>query len=128
MVKGNWSVGGSLFKLKRYTEALPYLEYASHWAHSGSSTLLARAYREGLGVQPNGERALSLEALARKQSVKRFTIPADFNGVKAPFFVYVMEWPTEYPFQGVDDQIQWLKVARGGTIPTEVAEALRKLQ
>ena len=66
--------------------------------------------------------------------MKRFTVPADFSGTKYPFFVYVLEWPTDYkyadgkPIEGIDDQLMWLKTARGGTVADDIAVSFRKLQ
>jgi YHS domain-containing protein len=91
-------------------------------------------HREGLGVARDKVKATALDTLAAKQTTKRFTVPSDFNGVKYPFYVYVMEWPADYkfsdgrPIEGIDDQITWLKEARGGTVASDVAESFRKLQ
>lgn len=57
--------------------------------------------------------------------MKKFTIPCDFGGKKAPFDVYIGE-PDEgnHPLQY---QAQWLASERGGTIPGEVMESFSKL-
>ena len=58
--------------------------------------------------------------------MKRFTIPCDFGGAKAPFHIYVGEpSPDIHPlfFQSV-----WLSTKRGGTIPPEVMDSFGKLQ
>jgi tetratricopeptide (TPR) repeat protein len=115
------------FDSKNYRVALPDLEYASHWGDSDSTRLLAQAYREGLGAPANPSKAQSLLALAAKQRMLRFTFPADFNGVKADFNVYVRQWPEDYQYKGIDDQIMWLKEARGGVLPPEIGESLRAL-
>ena len=126
----NKMAGKALFQNHRYNDALPYLEYASHWGNHESSIFLAQAYRDGLSVRKNEARAKELEALAAKQSLKRFTIPCDFNGTKSPFNIYVGEYPEEYrsQFPGIDDQAKWLKEARGGIVPPEVVESFQKLQ
>jgi len=57
--------------------------------------------------------------------VKKFTIPCDFNGVKAPFNIYVGEvGPGIHPLQF---QADWLSRERGGTIPAEVMDSFQKL-
>ena len=57
--------------------------------------------------------------------MKKFTIPCDFNGVKAPFNMYVGEvGPGIHPLQF---QADWLSRERGGTIPAEVMESFQKL-
>jgi tetratricopeptide (TPR) repeat protein len=119
--------GQALFDVHRYKDALPNLEYASHWGIADSSRLLARMYREGLGVPKDEPKAKGLETLASGQKMERFTISADFGGVKAPFYFYVRDWPTDYPFEGIDDQIKWLKEARGGAVPPEVTDSFHKL-
>ena len=57
--------------------------------------------------------------------MKKFTIPCDFNGVKAPFNIYVGEvGPGIHPLQF---QADWLSRERGGTIPAEVMDSFQKL-
>jgi hypothetical protein len=57
--------------------------------------------------------------------VKRFTIPCDFDGVKAPFHIYVgSPCADEHPLHY---QSQWLQSERGGAIPPEVMESFEKL-
>jgi Domain of unknown function (DUF2610) len=57
--------------------------------------------------------------------MKRFTIPCDFGGVKAPFHIYVGEpCADEDPLHY---QAQWLQTERGGAIPDEVIESFKKL-
>ncbi len=120
--------GELLFNNQRFSEAKSILEYASYWGVKTSTELLARMYREGLGVPIDPAKAKALASLAEKQSMKRFTIPADFGGTKAPFQVYVYQKPSDYPYKGIDDQAEWLKQARGGAIPEDVLESFRKLQ
>ena len=57
--------------------------------------------------------------------MKKFTIPCDFNGQKAPFNIYVGEpsakrHPLHY-------QSLWLTSERGGNIPPEVMDSFQKL-
>ena len=57
--------------------------------------------------------------------MKKFTIPCDFGGKKAPFDVYVgMPKQGNHPLQ---NQAHWLATERGGTIPSEVMESFAKL-
>ncbi len=57
--------------------------------------------------------------------MKKFTIPCDFGGVKAPFNIYVGEpEPSKHPLQ---HQAHWLSTERGGTIPQEVMDSFQKL-
>lgn len=121
------TAGTYLFNLGRYKEALEYLEYSSRWGAKDSSKLLARAYREGVGVVPDESKAAELEALAAKQGTKRLTVPAYFDDVMIPIDFYLLEWPEHYPFLGIDDQLKWLKEARGGKVAPELSEAIREL-
>jgi tetratricopeptide (TPR) repeat protein len=116
LISTNSRLGQALFK-ESVLQALPPLKYASLWGEAEASRCLA--------VQ-NSDREMG--KLADKQTFKRFTIPADFGSAgKAPFHVFVRQWPPEYPFRGIDDQAEWLKQARGGTIPEEVLQSFRKL-
>jgi hypothetical protein len=57
--------------------------------------------------------------------LKKFTIPCDFAGAKAPFNIYVGEpRPGKHPLQ---HQSTWLRQERGGHIPTEVMDSFQKL-
>ncbi len=57
--------------------------------------------------------------------MKRFTIPCDFGGQKAPFHVYIGEPdPKKHPLQ---NQSSWLSSERGGTIPADVMDSFEKL-
>ena len=125
---GYKSAGNLLFEEKRYQEAKPLLEYGSKWGIKESSTYLAQIYREGLTGEINTVVADSLDHLASKQSMKKFTIPCQFGKKKAPFDVYVIEFPKDFQYKGIDDQRDWLVHARGGHMPDEVSESFIKLQ
>ncbi len=57
--------------------------------------------------------------------MKKFTVPCDFGGIKAPFNIYVGEvGPGVHPLQF---QARWLSEERGGTIPSEVMDSFQKL-
>lgn len=121
-------VGDLLVQHGRLAEAKPILEYASNWGMDTSTRLLAQLYKEGKFGAPNISIADSLENLASKQSMKKFTIPCDFGNIKAPFDVYVKEYPRDFPYKGIDDQAHWLAEARGGVVPEVVRESFIKLQ
>jgi hypothetical protein len=58
-------------------------------------------------------------------NVKKFSVPCDFGGVKAPFDFYIGE-----PAQGrhpLQYQSAWLAEYRGGTVPKEVMENFAKI-
>lgn len=57
--------------------------------------------------------------------MKRFTVPCDFNGVKYPFHVYIVNSP--WPKHPLEDQARWLLEERGGVIPAEVMDSFAKL-
>lgn len=58
--------------------------------------------------------------------VKKFTVPCDFNGQKAPFTIYIGEpEPGHHPLHF---QSNWLSKERGGTIPQEVMDSIQKLK
>lgn len=57
--------------------------------------------------------------------MKRFTIPCDFGGQKAPFHIYVGEPdPSKHPIM---NQANWLSSERGGSVPQEVMDSFQKL-
>ena len=57
--------------------------------------------------------------------MKKFTIPCDFGGQKAPFAIYVGE-PRDDRHPLVNQQ-NWLSSERGGSIPQEVMDSFEKL-
>jgi hypothetical protein len=120
-------VGKTLYDRQRYREALPYLEYASHWGNAGGSKSLAATIRAGHAGDPDEKRAKALDLLAKKQGEQHFTVSADFSGVSDTSDVFLEEWPADYPYEGIDDQVQWLKEARNGVIRREVVENFRKV-
>ncbi|WP_263374237.1 DUF2610 domain-containing protein [Granulicella aggregans] len=127
IILSNYEAGKALFDAHRFKEALPYLNYASHWGDKQSTQLLAKLYREGLGIDKGDKRALELDALAAGQILTSYTVQADFNGVQQPTKFYIRDWPSEYPYEGIDDQAIWLKEARGATFPPDVIDSFHKL-
>jgi hypothetical protein len=58
--------------------------------------------------------------------MKKFTVPCNFNGVKAPFTIYIgMPEDRHHPLHF---QSEWLSKERGGTIPTEVMDSIARLK
>ena len=57
--------------------------------------------------------------------MKRFTIPCDFGGEKAPFHVYIGHpVPDSHPLKY---QAAWVLEERGGIIPADVMDSFQKL-
>lgn len=57
--------------------------------------------------------------------MKKFNVPCDFGGVKAPFTFYVGQpSPKNHPIQFQSD---WLSKHRGGIVPGDVMEKLSKI-
>lgn len=136
-------LGRLLHQEHRYTDALPILQFSSDWGARDSTLYLVDMYRHGRGVPADPERADQLARFAASQSMKRFTVPTDFAGVRHPFHVYVMEYARgEYcpirteplpenstciGFEGIDDQVEWVRQARGGEVPQDVVTSFRRL-
>lgn len=58
--------------------------------------------------------------------MKKFTVPCDFGGQKAPFTIYVGDpEPNHHPLYF---QANWLSKERGGNIPAEVMDSIAKLK
>jgi Domain of unknown function (DUF2610) len=57
--------------------------------------------------------------------MKRLTIPCDFNGVTAPFHVYIGN-PSAF-VHPLHFQNAWLREARGGRIAQEVLDSFERL-
>lgn len=58
--------------------------------------------------------------------MKKFTVPCDFGGQKAPFTIFVGDpEPLHHPLSW---QANWLSKERGGSIPPEVMDSVAKLK
>lgn len=58
--------------------------------------------------------------------MKKFTVPCDFGGQKAPFTIYIGDpEPQHHPLNW---QSNWLSKERGGSIPPEVMDSVAKLK
>jgi hypothetical protein len=122
-----FAIGKAYNAKERYQEAMAPLTYASNWGIKDASSLLADMYEEGRSVPVDANRAAQLRSLASRQSTLRFTVPADFDGVSAPVYVYINEYADGIGVDGIDDQVRWLKEARGGTFSNDVVDSFRKL-
>lgn len=127
MIAGARSLGLALHLAARHAEAITELSEASHWGEGDASRALADILRRGLAGTIDVARADALDRLAPQQTMKRFTIPSDFHGVNHPFHVYIRAWPEDYPYLGIEDQVEWLSRFRGGTIPQVVRDSFIKL-
>lgn len=58
--------------------------------------------------------------------MKKFNIPCNFNGVKAPFTVYIGS--PEDKHHPLHFQADWLSKERGGNIPQEIMDSISKLK
>ncbi len=58
--------------------------------------------------------------------MKKFTVPCNFNGVQAPFTIYIGS--REDNHHPLHFQADWLSKERGGTIPQEVMDSIAKLK
>jgi hypothetical protein len=58
--------------------------------------------------------------------MKKFTVPCDFGGSKAPFTIYIGS--PEEKHHPLHFQADWLSKERGGTIPAEVMDSIAKLK
>lgn len=57
--------------------------------------------------------------------MKKFTVPCDFGGQKAPFTIYIGDPdPNHHPLHF---QAEWLSKERGGVIPSDVMDSISKL-
>ncbi len=78
----------------------------------------------GSGHMPE---AKQISELIPKYKLEKFTIPifANPGAPKIPFDVYVTTPPK--PYKGIDNTVQWLKLAKGLEMPSDVADSFRKL-
>ncbi|MDA0782524.1 MAG: DUF2610 domain-containing protein [Rickettsiales bacterium] len=57
--------------------------------------------------------------------VKKFTVPCDFGGTRAPFTIYIGE--PESTHHPLHFQAEWLGKNRGGNIPADIMDSIAKL-
>ena len=58
--------------------------------------------------------------------MKKLTVTCSFNGEKAPFELYI--GTPEGPHHPLQFQADWLSKERGGIVPEDLMDTLRKLQ
>ncbi len=137
-----WKLGVALADAGRGAEARAPLRFASDWGSKEASETLAKLLGTSTAPADLAE-ARKRAAQAAQQSLKRFTVPTDFAGVKYPFNVYVSQYgegkrcpadralkPDEegcVGFTGINDQAQWVTIARGGKVPKDAIDAFEKL-
>jgi tetratricopeptide (TPR) repeat protein len=93
-------------------------------------TEYAEMLEQGLGGPVDTATARQVRAQRAYTNLKRFTVPVHAPGaaVTFPFDVYIFERPPNFPYQGIDDQIRWLKVNRGLEVPPDVGQSFRRLE
>ena len=120
------TAGQALFRLGRYDEAYPHLEFASKWGFRLCSIRLAEMNREGLGTERDDQKSRELEDLAKRQLSTSFKIPMTNGEARSNEEMTIFEWPAEYPYMGIDDQVEYYK-AMGFTIDEEIAMCFRAI-
>ena len=60
-----------------------------------------------------------------RYSMKRFTLPIDFDGERSQFSVYILSGPNGYA--QLEDQFRWVKEYEGGTVPQSVRDNFRQI-
>jgi tetratricopeptide (TPR) repeat protein len=121
--------GKSLFDAHNYQKAVDYLSYASHWGMQDSTHSLAEMYRNGWGVGKDEKKAAELDQLAKKQTYQAYTLTIDFGGGDRSQVTFrIWQWPKDYPYDGIDDQVKWWKDVRGGTVPANLADVFREVE
>ena len=65
------------------------------------------------------------DAPPEESTMKRFTIPCDFDGKKFPFYVYVMGGP--WVMRSCMAQFRWVTECRGRTVPQELRDSFLRL-
>jgi tetratricopeptide (TPR) repeat protein len=127
LVAASASLGSSLFEQGQYSDALPELQYASHWSGGDATRYLSQSYRSGLGVPQNGKYADELLDLARNQTTEQLRVPLNFRDLNDEVKIYLHQWPTDYPYKGIDDQARWWKEMRGREFSTEVLDYIQRV-
>lgn len=57
--------------------------------------------------------------------MKKFTVPCDFGGTKAPFTIYIGK--PDLKHHPLHFQSEWLSKNRGGNVPGDVMDSISKL-
>jgi hypothetical protein len=128
LIQANKIAGVYFMENGEYRKAKPLLEYASVWGIGSCSRALAELYRKGKFEKPDLKKANEYQDLSSRQFFKKFTISGISNKEKVPIDVYISELPENTPYKGIDDQIEWLKMARNILIPEETRNVFIKLQ
>lgn len=113
-----------------YKQALPLLKFASLEGIKESTDSLIAIYQKNGFVNSDSLKFYKNRTSYQSNGIKRFTVPTDFNGVKFPLNVYILDRAKEYDtmYTGIRDQVQWVWKARQGKVPEDVITSFDKLQ
>lgn len=120
--------GKFLFEKDKFSEAIIPLEFASFEGDKKSTEYLIEIYQDENFIDTINYNMYVKRLSYQSNSKKKFTVPTSFGDTKFPFDVYVVDRDPEYPYKGIDDQVEWIKIARGGFIPETVSDAFKKIQ
>jgi len=121
------SYGSFLVKNKSYEKAIPILEYSSKYGIQESTELLSELYENGWGIPKDEEKSMALKNKAKGQSLKKFKIPCTYKEKIITTEFYIFDYPKDYPYKGIEDQVIWLDKARGGIVKDDVRDSFIKL-
>jgi hypothetical protein len=90
----------------------------------------AEMLERGIGGPVDMATARHVRAQRAYTNLQRFIVRVHAPGSEetSPFDVYIFERPPNFPYQGIDDQIRWLKVNRGMEVAPDVGESFRRLE
>ena len=122
--------GEYLYNSGQFEKAIPALELASYEGDKSSSRKLIEIYGNSNPtlLDTTALHLIQTRIGYQRDGMKKFTIPTQFGKEKLPFDVYVIDRDPLHAYKGIEDQVEWVRRARGGEIPTEVRESFLKLQ
>lgn len=121
--------GTYLHSIKKYKEAIPPLAFASFEGIRNATVLLAGIYKNENPKLNNPKKVAEYEQRSTYQNegFTPYEIPCDLF-VSGNFKVYLHDKAENHPYKGIEDQIKWLEVARGGQIDKEERDFFIKCQ
>jgi hypothetical protein len=120
--------GQYLYDKGKYDKAILPLERASFEGIKNSTNYLIKIYNTKGYADTAKLSFYTLRARFQVDGAERFTFPADYNGVKQNFDVYILDRAKGYPYKGIEDQAEWLLKVRHGVISKDVVDAFNKIQ
>ncbi|MXN92315.1 hypothetical protein GR160_13890 [Flavobacterium sp. Sd200] len=130
IAKASVRYGDFAFNKNLYRESLGALEFASFEGSKKSTEYLIRVYQNNEdGLRDTMKLKDYYQRIVYQSDIiKRSTVKAEFNNRIDEINVYLISRHPGYLYKGIDDQVEWLRVTKGGIVDKEDVDYFNEMQ